>query len=132
MGIQLWRSEAGKESWLVVNSREKGKRGERAFAKLCREYGYKDVRRGQQYSGVEGEDVINLPGIHAEVKNVQRLNVREAVEQAKRDAADGKFPIVFHKTNYAGWMTYMPVEVFFELYREWEAGKAIEESKDKP
>lgn len=108
----------------MVNSREKGARGERLFAKVCRDHGYQDVRRGQQYSGVEGEDIVNLPGIHAEVKNVQRLNVREAVEQAQRDAKD-KHPVVFHKTNYAGWMAYMPIETFFELYRDWETGQAL-------
>ena len=36
----------------MVNSIEKGKRGEREFASLCRHEGY-DVRRGQQYNGIE-------------------------------------------------------------------------------
>ena len=46
----------------MVNSKRKGNNGEREFAKLCRFEGY-DVRRGQQYNGLEGEDVIGLPGI---------------------------------------------------------------------
>lgn len=47
-------------------SREKGKRGEREFASLCREYGYA-ARRGQQYSGAGGEDVVGLPELPAAV-----------------------------------------------------------------
>ena len=64
-------------------SREKGKRGEREFASLCREYGYA-ARRGQQYCGVEGDDVIGLPGIHAEVKRVERLDLMESTRREGR------------------------------------------------
>ena len=53
-------------------SREKGKRGEREFAKYCRDHGY-DCRRGQQYSGLGGDDVVGLPNIHIEVKRTERL-----------------------------------------------------------
>lgn len=63
-------------------SREKGKRGEREFAKLCRDQGF-DVRRTAQYCGNTGEaaDVVGLPHIHVEVKNVERLNVYDAMSK---------------------------------------------------
>lgn len=49
-----------------MNSREKGKRGELELAKLLRDCGF-DTRRGQQYSGANGDaDVVGLPGIHIE------------------------------------------------------------------
>jgi Holliday junction resolvase len=102
-------------------SRNKGKRGEREFASLCREEGY-DARRGQQYSGVEGEDVIGLPGIHIEVKRVERLNIYDAIDQAVRDT-QGAIPIVAHRKNNHRWLITMCAEDWFEIYREWEAGR---------
>lgn len=60
--------------------REKGKRGERELAGILRKYGF-DSRRGQQYSGANGDaDVAGLPGIHVEVKRVERLNISEAMK----------------------------------------------------
>ena len=101
-------------------SREKGKRGEREFARICREHGY-NGKRGQQYNGLSGEDVVGLPGIHIEVKRVERLNLDDAVAQSVRDA-DGKIPIVAHRKNNAEWLITMPAEQWFIIYREWEAG----------
>ena len=83
-----------------MNSREKGKRGEREFAAYCREQGYQ-VRRGQQYNGIEGEDCVGLPGVHIEVKRVERLNIEQAMLQSKTDA-NGKIPIVAHRKNGMG------------------------------
>lgn len=107
-----------------MNSRAKGKRGELEFARLCREHGY-DVRRTAQYCGNTGEasDVVGLPGIHAEVKRVERLDIYAAVSQAQRDAKQEEKPVVFHRKNNHGWLVTMPFEVWVELYREWEAGR---------
>lgn len=105
-----------------MNSRAKGKRGELEFARLCREHGY-DVRRTAQYCGNTGEasDVVGLPGIHAEVKRVERLDIYAAVSQAVRDAKDGEKPTVFHRKNNHAWLVTMPFEEWVELYRAWEA-----------
>jgi len=107
----------------MVNSRNKGKRGEREFAALCREHGY-ICRRGQQYNGLEGEDVVGLPGVHVEVKRVEKLNIHDAMDQAVRDAAKGKIPIVAHRKNHCSWLITMRAEDWFKLYREWEAGRS--------
>ena len=57
-----------------MNSKQKGGRGEREFAAFCREQGY-DAKRGQQFQGgADSPDVKGLPGIHIEVKRVERLN----------------------------------------------------------
>lgn len=108
-----------------MNSRAKGARGEREFAKLCREEGY-DCRRGQQYSGVEGEDVVGLPYIHVEVKRVQALNIDKAMEQSIRDGQD-KIPIVAHRKDGKGWLVTMRAGDWFKLYREFEAGRVLDE-----
>ena len=106
---------------MAINSRQKGAKGEREFARVCREHGY-DCRRGQQYSGIEGQDVVGLPGIHIEVKRVERLNIHDAVGQSVRDS-QGKIPIVAHRKNHCDWLITMRAEDFFEIYREWEAGQ---------
>ena len=102
-------------------SRDKGARGERQFRDLCREYGY-DASRTAQHCGKGGTaDVVGLPGIHVEVKNVERLNLRDAMAQSIRDAEqDGGIPIVAHKKNNAPWLVTMRAEDFFLMYREWE------------
>lgn len=103
-------------------SRDKGKRGEREFAALCRDHGY-DARRGVQYNGLDGEDVIGLPGVHIEVKRTEALRIYEAIEQAARDAKAGQISIVAHRRNNADWLIVTRAEDWFPLYREWESGR---------
>ena len=108
-------------------SRDKGKRGERELAGILRDYGY-DARRGQQYSGLLGDaDVIGLPGIHIECKRVERLNIYEAMFQAKRDAAregadlgEPIMPAVFHRKDHQDWLVTMELDDWISLYREAE------------
>ena len=86
------------------NSRNKGAVGERELAaELNRLFGAK-ARRGQQYSGLEGEDVVGLGNIHVECKRVEKLNIYEAVEQAVTDAKSIKIPTVFHRRNHKPWL----------------------------
>jgi len=106
----------------MVNSRNKGKRGELEFAALCRQHGYGDARRGQQYSGIEGEDIVGLPGIHVEVKRVEALSIDKAMAQSIRDAGEGKIPIVAHRKNRHKWLITMPADKWFKLYKAWERG----------
>lgn len=109
-----------------MNSRMKGKRGELELARALRDFGY-DCRRGQQYSGANGDaDVVGLPGIHIECKRVERLNLTEAMSQAKRGAHPGEFPAVFHRRNDEPWLVTMPLESWMEIYREWEAGNRVQ------
>ena len=102
-----------------MNSRQKGARGEREWASVCRDHGYSKARRGQQHSGIEGEDVVGLPCIHQEVKRVEKLNIEDAMVQARRDA-HGKIPIVAHRRNNECWKVTMDAEDWFKLFREWE------------
>ena len=103
-----------------MNSKRKGKTGELEFSRLCREQGY-DCRRTAQYCGNTGDaaDVTGLPGIHVEVKRVERLNVSEAMG----DARPGEIPVVAHRRSREPWLATMRLEDWFELYREWEAGR---------
>lgn len=104
----------------MVNSREKGARGERELSKKLSEYGY-DCWRTQQYCGANGDaDVVGLPSIHIECKRVERLNLYDAIAQAKHDANDGEKPTVFHRKNNCKWLVTMELEDWIDLYREWE------------
>lgn len=111
-------------------SRDKGKRGEREFASVCREHGY-NARRTSQYCGNTGDasDCIGLPGIHIEVKRVEKLNILDAMEQAKHDSKGENKPIVAHRRNNCEWLITMRAEDWFELYGAWESGlnKEVEE-----
>jgi len=110
-----------------MNSKAKGKRGERELVKILREHGY-DCRRTQQYAGgtEESADVVGLPGIHIECKRVQALNLDNAMDQAIRDSNGKNRPAVFHRKNGKPWKVTMLLDDWIELYREWESGKAVQ------
>ncbi len=106
-----------------MNSRNKGATGERELAKVLRGYGY-NCRRGQQYCGANGDaDVVGLPGLHIECKRVERLNLDDAMAQAKADARDEEIPVVMHRKNNGEWRVTIPLKDFVVIYREWERGK---------
>lgn len=109
-----------------MNSRQKGKRGERQWRDELRAHGY-EARRGQQFAGsAESPDVVcpALAWAHFEVKAVERLNIEEAMEQARRDCGmrsaecgmeNRKVPIVAHRRNHRPWLVTMEAEHFFDL-----------------
>lgn len=101
-------------------SREKGKRGEREVRDVLRAHGFKDARRGQQYCGANGDaDVVGLPGVHIEVKRVEKTMVWDWLSQAKADAAKrNERPIVVHRKNNTEWVVIQPLEDWLDLYAE--------------
>ena len=104
----------------MTNSRNKGKVYERHVAGLFKEHGY-EARRGQQYSGANGDaDVIGVPYIHIECKAVERLNLYDAMSQAKHDAREGEIPVVIHKKNYCADLVTMEFEQWVKLYKAYE------------
>jgi Holliday junction resolvase len=103
----------------MINSRQKGKRGERLWRDELRAQGF-TARRGQQYAGgTESPDVVceELANLHQEVKFVANLNLDKACEQAIKDCGAKKW-IVAHKKNNKPWRVTMSSELFFLLLRE--------------
>ena len=99
-----------------MNSREKGKRGERELAKELNKYGC-ECRRGQQYNGADGSaDVVGIEGLHIECKRVERLNVEKAMQQAEADCKSGT-PVVMHRANGEKWKITMRLEDFMEIWK---------------
>jgi Holliday junction resolvase len=98
-------------------SQRKGADGERELAEKLKEYGY-DMKRGGSLSFGAVPDLVGMPGIHIEVKRVERLNISEAMAQAVRDAErfhDG-LPAVFHRRNREQWLVTLRLQDFMRLY----------------
>lgn len=104
---------------MAINSRQKGKRGELELAHKLKDFGFTEAKRGQQYSGINGDaDVVDaIPNIHIEVKRVERLNIDEAMAQSVRDARENETPTVFHRRNNKGWLVTMRLEDFIKIYK---------------
>lgn len=87
-----------------INSRAKGANGERELAKLLRSQGYTDARRGQQYSGANGDaDVVGVKGVHIECKRQERVSDEMWLKQAEDDARKGEIPVVIYRRNHEDW-----------------------------
>lgn len=98
------------------SSQRKGADGERELAAILREHGH-DVERGGSQTYGEVPDLVGLPGVHIEVKRVERLNVPEAMAQAIRDAARfGGVPGLFHRRSRSPWLVTMRLTDWLELY----------------
>ena len=101
---------------MPINSKRKGATGEVELAHKLEEYGY-NARRSVQYNGKDGQaDVLGLPHIHIECKRVERLNIYDAIAQAKRDAKNDDMPTVFHRKNRCNWLVTMELTEFMKLY----------------
>lgn len=101
------------EAMAKTNGNRKGKRGERELAaELSRLFG-QSCRRGVQYSGLGGADVVGLPGVHVECKRTEALRLYAAVEQAERDTEaqqSGRVPCVFHRANGKPWLVIVRLD----------------------
>ena len=105
-------------------SRNKGVRGEKLWAAECQKAGFTDVHRvGQQMyqRGAEVADVEGMEGVHFEIKNVEKLNVRRAMEQSERDAAPDEVPVLCHKSNRKPWLVTMLGRDWLEFYRAYRS-----------
>lgn len=100
----------------MKNGCQKGKRGEREAAKAWARAGLGRARRGRQYHGLEGRDVValELDGIHIEVKRTEALSLYPAMEQAMRDA-NGALPLLLHRRNRKPWLVILPLDQLVAL-----------------
>jgi hypothetical protein len=106
-----------------VNSRQKGARGERELANDLCAMGLR-CRRGQQFSGSpDSPDVVGLPGIHPEVKRVQKLNIHEAMEQALADCGKNT-AAVFHRKNNKPWLVTVRLGDLDSFVARWTEARA--------
>ena len=98
--------------------REKGKVGEREVAKINREHGF-DSQRGVQYhGGSDSPDVVGIPGLHLEVKRVEKLQLWPSLTQAQDDCGADETPVVVHRPNRRPWIAVLGYEEFLEIYKD--------------
>jgi len=100
----------------MVNSNQKGKRGEREARDVLNAVFGTTCRRGQQFcGGPDSPDIADfIPKIHIEVKNVEKLRIKDAIEQAQCDCDmdSGDIPIVmWKKPRSKKWYWIVPVEL---------------------
>lgn len=90
----------------MTNSRDKGKRGEREFARTLTTLGY-PAERGQQFRGGQDSPDVkcdSLPQVHWEVKFYadSKMNSPSELEkwraQAEADGGD-RLPVIAHRWN---------------------------------
>ena len=104
---------------------------------MLRGFGFGKSFRSQQFSGKSPDgssaDVQcpELPAIHWEVKNVERLNIWDAIKQALFDKAAGKIPVVAHTKNNYGWLCTLPAEDFLNILRRSDLVQCVEEQETK-
>lgn len=108
------------------SSKRKGKIGELEVVNLLKAAGY-NAHRSVQYCGATGDapDVVveGLP-LHIEVKRVERLNLKQAYQQAVHDSKKNgnNVPVVFHRLSHQPWMVTLSAEDFLELCKKLYKG----------
>ena len=107
-----------------INSRAKGKVGERAWASLCTNEGYPAYRTAQvagnfnaNNEGVADVACDSLPDMHFEVKVGACPHPWNALAQAERDAATGKFPIAALRKDRHKFIVAMSADTYFRMVR---------------
>lgn len=100
------------------SQQRKGRNGELELAAILNHYGI-PAEPGKAVSCGSTPDVIGFPGVHVEVKRVERLNVPAAFAQAKRDAEKFKdgIPVLFHRRNREEWLCTLSLEDFIRTFR---------------
>lgn len=107
-----------------MNSRQKGKRGEREAALFLTQHGC-PARRGQQFAGSpDSPDVVCpfLHDVHFEVKRTKRTDLEGWLEQAARDAGS-QLPVVLHRKNKGPWVGILRAEDLLALLRDTNSSR---------
>lgn len=111
------------------SQRQKGKRGERMAAKAVSAALCVKARRGVQFKGgADSADIeVEIPGVHWEVKFVERESIRTWMAQAKEECGPG-VPVVLHKRSREEWLLTLPLERLYEFVQRLEeaAGSTLQ------
>jgi len=102
----------------MINSKQKGNRGERLWRDFLRENGFAGAYRAQQYCGTEGVEDVIVPGMehfHCEVKFCENLNVHNALKKARHDLKIKKLIYIAHKKKHKPWIITMHAEDWINL-----------------
>jgi len=101
------------------SQQRKGRRGEIEICRILQAHGV-PAEPGQAVSYGATPDVVGIPGVHPEVKRVEKLNVSAAMAQAVRDSekfGDGT-PVLFHRRDRQDWLCTMRLADWLILYKQ--------------
>ena len=103
-----------------LNSRAKGKRAELELCSILAPYWPAVCRNLDQFSA-DKRDVLNVPGLHIQVKHVEQLNIWKALNQAITESDPTDIPVVAFRRNRSPWYAAMELEELIPLLRLKEA-----------
>ena len=106
------------------SKKAKGKRAEKKFASLIRQYGLDKSARVMIGSGAfdnyKGDIYAPKVKFSFEVKNQENIKLWEWWEQAESQSSMAKPPVLVFMSNYRPMLCTMKVETFLDLLREIE------------
>lgn len=103
----------------MLNSKNKGKRGELELVHELKARGY-DVERTAQFNGKAKDseaDLRGIPNIHIECKVREKHNIYDYIAQVDRDKKDDELGCVFIKSNRKKWLVLMDLDDWETLHR---------------
>lgn len=108
--IDKWGKYEFKEGKVMVDSRDKGARGERMFCADHEEALGIPLKRGVQFGkgNCDNPDVYGLKGVHYEIKNTKRFNMVKAQEQVLGDCGPN-VPVIGHRYTRGEWWVIVPL-----------------------
>jgi hypothetical protein len=98
-----------------MNSRAKGKRGEREFIDRHLAAVWPDACRNLDQYGDDKRDVLRCAGIHWQIKRTERLDLWGAIAQAQSEAVGDDLPVVAFRRNRSGWFCIVEAGELIEL-----------------
>lgn len=119
----------------MVNSKAKGGRGEREFAKFLQEKFGISARRGIQFAGgPDSPDIVtDIDGVHFEIKRQNRTDIYKWMAQAAHDARDNDIPCVAFRRDRDDWLVCIKAKnlVDFGIRVMEVATTNLKETKDE-
>lgn len=125
-----------------MNSRTKGKRGEREARDIVREHWHApNCIRAAQSNGKHSADLLEAgPTLHVEVKRIAAISALRFWNQAERDRKRGETPVVLMRQNghlmgqdrrMTGWVVMFAVEDTDKFVENYLANKRTKNETDE-
>jgi hypothetical protein len=105
----------------MIDSRQKGARGEREFIQNHLAPYWPDACRNLDQYGSDKRDCLRAGGVHWQIKRTERLNLWAAIRQAETEASPTDLPIVAFRRNRSPWMCALNADELIALLRLREA-----------
>lgn len=105
----------------IVNSRNKGARGEREFIQDHLVPHWPAAKRNLDQYGSDKRDCLEVAGVHWQIKRTEKLELWKAIEQAETEARDHDIPVVAFRRNRSGWYCVIEADELVALLKMREA-----------